>query len=243
AGLWLIDTGSSLTIVESGVAGRLSLDTSKVSGEVRGIGGMQSVQWVKGAKLDVGDVRLPVERLGKMNFYAINRAVNTPMSGIVGFDALRTSPFTLDPRGAGGELVLHPGSGFEADSGMRSVEMATWSGVSVVRGEFGNGAAGPLVVDTGQDRELTLPASWAVRWPRMFASPQTGPGRSVGVGGAVRGREGWVKSLRALGWEWRDVPVKIEPGAVRGRIGMKLLRQMVLSFDPVAGKLWAKPAG
>jgi hypothetical protein len=242
AGLWLIDTGSSITIVESGVAGRLSLDTAAGTGRVRGIGGTQAVRWVQGATLGVANVRLPVNRLGQMNLYTLNRAVSTPMSGILGFDALRPTPFTLDPRGRGTTLVLHPQSGFEAEAGMRSVPLRTWGGVAVVEGDFGGGAKGPLVVDTGQDRELTLPESWAVRWPGMFASPQTGPGRSVGIGGPARGREGWVKSLRALGWAWRDVPVKIEPGGRRGRIGMKLLGEMVLSFDAAAGKLWAKPA-
>mgnify|MGYP006267531431 CR=1 FL=1 len=242
AGLWLIDTGSSITIVESGVAGRLSLEASSERGRVRGIGGMQWVRWVESVALGIAGVRLPVDRVGQMNLYAINRTVDMPLSGIVGFDALRGTPFTLDPRGKRAKLVLHPQQGFTAESGMRSVGLRTRGGVAEVEADFAGGGVGPLVVDTGQDRALTLPAAWAVRWPGMFASPQTGPGRSVGVGGTARGREGWVKSLEALGWVWRDVPVKIEPGAKRGRIGMKLLQQLVLSFDAAGGKLWSKPA-
>lgn len=254
AGTWLVDTGSSVTLVEQGVANRLGLEPM-AEGRVRGIAGTQPIAWLEPTVVTLGPVAAPIERLGRMNLYRLNKAVRFPLSGIVGFDALADGPVTLDlgdAPGDGGEaraasgreasMVFHARSTFSPEaSGMRSARMRRGGRLPMITADFGGGRATPLVIDTGQDRELTLPAKLASRWPGIFATDVTGGGMSHGIGGVMAGRETWVSAMSALGASWRDVPVKLEPGGRWGRVGMRLLRRLVLSFDAPRGGVWARP--
>ena len=242
AGQWLLDTGSSATIVELGVARRLGLEPV-AEGRVRGIGGTQTIGWLGPHTVAIGDAAVRVQRLGRLNLYALNRVVPYPLSGIVGFDVLATGPVTLHPVATPigpPRLVFHRRGDFDPPL-MKAVALQRQGALPAVDAELAGGGRTRLVLDTGQDIELTLPRSIARRYPGIFAASASGPTGSVGVGGSASGSRAWVAELTAMGHRFRDVPVKIEDRGEFGRLGMGLLRTLVLAFDAPAGRLWTRP--
>ncbi len=240
AGLFLIDTGATIAVVERGLASRMELPTLG-SGTTLGIGGTERFAWVGVESLSFTDVvELPARRAASLSLHRTTEGMGVPVNGIVGYPSFGSVPFTLDLSRP--VLILHRRDAFAQLDKPRPIRLVTFRGLPVVEATLGD-AEDPLVVwliiDTGAHAALTLPRELRTRWPQVLAVPEHGMGRTRGVGGTVASTSTWVKQLNVLGVSLKDVPTNFEappaelgatPAPV-GRIGHGLLRQFQLTFD------------
>ncbi len=245
AGLWLLDTGSNANVIDTGVATRLGLPITG-SGEATGIAGTQGFTRYRAESIAVqgdtgGGVDVRGLDLAGLSMRELHRRPGGPLGGLLGFHALADVPFRIDQ--ASGTLTL----GAPAPMDRPAFELAFHHGLPMVHAQVADGRWMWLMLDTGADNHLTLPAFVAEAWPDALAAPHTGPSLSRGVGGLNAGRAGWLKRLTLFGVALRDVPVVFqdEPrstfrGEPTGRVGNALLRQFDLTFDARQARLWAR---
>ncbi len=243
AGVWLLDTGSNITLADSGVAGRLGL-TSQGSARTTGIAGTAAIDEFGAHTLEMGNARVPINRLNGMSMGPLMRNLGGGIGGLLGFTAFTDSPFTIDQ--PNGQLILHL-NGYTPREGDRPIPMRSLHGLPMIEARLANNRRLFLVMDTGADNELTLPTSVLRDWPETLASGHTGPSQSRGVGGINRGRQGWMERVEVLGVTLRDVPVVfqdepigLDTGVPVGRIGNGLLRRFILTFETDRRRLWAE---
>ena len=223
AGWFLLDTGSQLDVISTGVAGRLELPRQG-SGQARGIAGVRRFDYRLTRSFSFSAWPVPNTLLAALDLDEQHRGIGTLASGILGYTSLRTEPFTIDyPRGRlliGVDPLTH-GERLVGDGGLPMVR-ALVSGVPVV-----------LMIDSGQDRALTLPQSLLMQHPDMLAVPHIGRSQAAGVGGRIGVTQSWVRSVEVLGTTLLDVEVSFEDGALGsfGRIGHGLLKDFVITFD------------
>jgi len=247
AGLFLIDTGATLAVVERGLANRFDLPTLG-SGTTLGIGGTQRFAWVGVESLSFTDVvELPARRAASLSLHRTTRGMGVPVHGVVGYPSFGSTPFTLDlSRPA---LVLHRRDAFETLDKPDPIPLVRFRGLPVVEATLGDPEDQLvvwLILDSGAHNELTLPLELRRRWPQILAVPQHGSGRTRGVGGSVASTATWVRRLNVLGVSLRDVPTNFETPPAEmgrtpvpvGRIGHGLLRRFQLTFDRPNGVVY-----
>lgn len=274
AGLFMVDTGSSLTVVESGLVARLGLK-SVGGGTTVGIGGREaftlrriedlavaarSPTSVRSGEIDDASsgmvlLRLPADPVAELSLLRVFHGLGGGVNGLIGFPAFASMPFTLDL--ARDRMVLHDAAAFDGsalrrggEGGARAFPLRRVRGLpaaeAVVVDVMGRETPVLLVIDSGADNALTLPVA-LLRADPTLAGPSSGAGRSRGVGGDVSGTLGFLPRLRVLGRDLEGVEVSFEPspeGFDRhikpvGRIGVKLIERMQLTFDARRGVLWA----
>lgn len=244
AGLFMVDTGASITVIEPGTANRLGLPTVG-RGSALGVGGSQRFDWRGVDSLVLGGaIDLEPKRAAALSLHKITDGLGVSVRGIVGYRSFGGLPFTLDY--AAQTLTLHRPDAYTPTPGSTPVRLVPHRGLPMVRaavGPPGREHAVWLLIDTGAHNQLTLPTECLELWPEILAAPQQGHGRTSGVGGPVASRQTWVNQLRVMGVTLQDVPTNFEPSTAQmqrapvpvGRIGNKLLRHFRLSFDPRTG--------
>lgn len=241
-GLFLLDTGSELNVIEQGLAARLRLE-SVGRGTALGIGGPEPFVYRGVERVVIGDLRLNETRLAALSLNRFRKPIGPSMTGVLGFSALRSVPFTIDaPKGI--LTVYRPGT-FDPPADGRGEPLYLSGGLPVVVAEV---ARHPvlLLLDTGAENELTLSQSVLARWPDIVSVPLASYGRSVGVGGTVAGIRTWVSSLRLFGVDLKQVPVSFDPSPIAsgqlamGRVGIRLLQYFRLTFNVPQRRVWAE---
>ncbi len=254
AGMFMLDTGASITVVESGVAGRLGLPVVG-KGQALGVGGFEAFDWRGVEGVSFGDLlMLSGDRVAALSLHDITRGLGVPVGGIVGHRSFGSVPYTIDYPAR--QLTLHRPDKFVPPPGAVAWPLVRGEPLPVIEATVGDPAAGRkvrLLLDTGAHHELTLPDTLQTQWRDILAVQDHGPISTRGVGGTVRGAGTWVNRLDMLGVTLRDVPTHFEPamqgpragtgggqGAVpMGRIGNPLLRYFVLTFDPRTSRVYA----
>ncbi len=245
AGRFLLDTGSAYNVVTPLVADQRRLPRGR-RGAATGIAGVEAFTFRRAASLSIRDLSLDALDLAELDLYRFTAPLGRPMSGILGFCAFGSVPFTLDYAGPG--LTLHRPASFEPRDGDQPHRYELRRGVPVVEATVGAGHTVWLIVDTGADVEITLPRACAENWPDIVAVPLTGRGRSRGIGGTVASSHTWLTTLRLFATDLKHVPVSFEQpleptrgGALPlGRVGGKLLQHFQLTFEPARKTLWTR---
>ena len=246
AGLFLLDTGSTLNIIGQGVAARLHLPSSG-RGTVIGIGGEERFTYRRIQSLSVAGLDLEHRVLASLNLHRFTRPLGVPVNGVLGCRAFQSLPITIDYESA--TLTIHRPGSFRGPVDVPAVPLVSYAGLPSVEAEVGKAHRVWLVLDTGAHVHVTLPLSCARKWPDIVAVAATGPRRSIGVGGRVGGMHAWLSSLRIFGCDLSGVPVTFdasgpeEGGAepVIGRVGNGLLKSFILTLAPQEGLVWAQP--
>lgn len=242
-GPMLLDTGSTLNIIDKGVVARLGLKQVG-KGRTIGIAGPQSITQHAVGSLVVGGLDLGVDRAASLSMYRMTRGLSVSPAGIVGSVSLLPHPFTID---YGQEhLTIHQRKTFVPPKDAEQVRLAFYGRLPAVRATLGNGKEVLLIIDTGMDSAVALPMEVS-RWPGVLATGASGAGASAGVGGRVQTTQGWLKELNVFGYRLSGVPVTFEPRVEElsradvpvGRIGGQLLRGFVLTFEGNTRRLWA----
>ncbi len=246
AGLFMFDTGSSLNVVSTGVAGRLSLPTGGGS-TATGVGGKQAFDFRPIRSLEFGGLDVAGDKLAAISLHTMSAALGTSVSGLVGINALGGLPFALDYRDS--TLTVYRRDTFEGPEGVPAFPARfDLVGLPVIEAEVGNGHKVWLILDSGADNELTLPRRCLEDWPQIVAVPGSGAGASSGIGGSVASTRTWLGSIKLFGLDLKNTPVVFEKstGALAnqskpiGRIGGAMLKNFKLTIDPRGRRIWAQ---
>ena len=245
AGWFLFDLGSSVTGIESGLGKRLKLPTTG-KGTIVGIGGPEEVAIRRVEHLAIGGLEVARGEVMAPKFVRMNRSLGTPLSGVVGFPAIASLPFSIDYRTL--TLTIYRPDQFKAPLGVPRQRLRVYWRLPMVSALIGPDRLVWLILDTGADNEITLPLSVLHRWPNAVAAPLSGTGYSLGVGGSVQSVENWLKTVKLFELDLRQMPVTFEPPPpsldhpwmIIGRVGNKLLQNFRVTIDAREGWVWAE---
>ena len=273
-GLMMIDTGASLAVLARGVAGRLAL-TSTTTGRTVGVGGFETFPYHDIHTLSIGSpaftsptpqtpapgtppltptltptLTLPATRVAALELRPFGRALGVSLGGIVAYPDLAAVPFTLDPAAA--RLTVHRPNTFRPPAGATRHRLDHHRRLPIITATLTldrQRIPVDLLIDTGADNALTLPASLLSSYPRLASVPAAGAGRTRGVGGHVDSTHTWLRRVDLLGLTLHDLPVAFEvppPGLASarlgrplGRVGNALLQHFQLTFHPSHSYLYA----
>ena len=245
AGMFMFDTGSSLNVISTGVAGRLRLPTAG-SSVATGVGGTQAFDFRPIKSLEFGGVDVAGGQMAAISMHGMSNALGTSVSGLIGIRALGGLPFTLDYRDP--SLTIYRRDAFEPPTGVPAFPARfDLVGLPVINAEVGNGHQVWLILDSGADNALTLPRRCLNEWPEIVAVSSSGSGASSGVGGTVASTRTWLGRLKIFGLDLKNTPVTFEQatGALArqskpiGRIGGEMLKNFRLTIDPKGRRIWA----
>ncbi|MEQ9455156.1 MAG: aspartyl protease family protein [Phycisphaeraceae bacterium] len=245
AGTFLLDTGAALIAADLGVVRRLELPR-RGGGTAIGIAGREPFSYHDVDSLAVGPLLLNQERVAGLNMLKLHRRRRSRLDGLVGFPALAEVPFALD--GPARELTFYDPDHFNAPDSVGSFRLIRFRNLPTVEATIGEGRRIWLVLDTGADEMLSLPADVPSFWPEVLATEIHGRSMNRGVGGVIAGRKGWVSRLEVFGYHFNDVQANFAPPPDSfkqapvpvGRIGNAFLKRFRLTFDQRSGRMWAE---
>lgn len=243
-GWYLFDTGSNLTLIDQGIANRLQLPVLAERSTL-GIAGRAGYTIRPIDRLSIGGLQLDMDRAGALSMHPLTDGLGLPTSGLIGFNAIANHPFTLDYQDP--SITIYHRDRFTPPPDATAERLVLFRGLPAVIATLGGGQEVLLILDSGADNAVSLPATCAL-WPGILAVGQTSRGVSRGVGGQIHTRQGWLKSLELFNLDLRDVPVTFEPTPpglsnpryAVGRIGGDVLSSFRLTFDARGRTLYAE---
>lgn len=247
AGPMLLDTGSTLNIIDRGVVARLRLPQNG-QGRTVGIAGTETFTFHAVDSLAIEKLDLGVQRAGSLSMRRLMRGIQRNPAGLIGSVSLLPHPFTIDYRNQ--ELVVYNRSTFVPPKGSEKVALTFYGRLPAVKATLANGQDVVLILDTGADNTVSLPMSLSAL-PGVLAAGASGAGIARGVGGDIQTLQGWLKTLEVFGFRLAGVPVTFEPKTREprrtdlpvGRIGGQLLKDFRLTFDARYGALYVEFTG
>lgn len=247
AGTMLLDTGSTLNIIDRGVVARLGL---KQTGQGRTVGIAGAATFTQHAveSLAIGELDLGVDRAGALSMQKLMRGIQRSPAGLIGSISLLPHPFTIDY--ANSELVVYNRSTFVPPKDAEKVRLTFYGRLPAVIATLANGQDVVLILDTGADNTISLPASISTM-PGILATGSTGSGSARGVGGDIQTIQGWLKEIEVFGYRLGGVPATFEPKTREprrtdlpvGRIGSQLLKDFRMTFDARHNAMWVEFTG
>lgn len=245
----LLDMGSALTGIETGLANRLKLEPAGF-GMATGIGGAQRFTWYSVESLALGrlgQIRLDERRVAGLRLPSFRKTLDVACNGLIGFNSLRHVPFTIDQHVD--LLTMYP-TGYKPKHAIAADrhKLFVWRNLPMVEATLPGGGKIMLILDTGADNTLTLPKSLLEQMPEITAVDQTGPSASEGIGGTVTTTRTWLQWIDILGVRLKHIDTTFEPDLESmsrhtmpiGRIGNKLLAQWRLTFDAPSNAIYAQ---
>ncbi|MFK7790134.1 MAG: aspartyl protease family protein [Phycisphaeraceae bacterium] len=247
AGAMLLDTGSTLNIIDRGLVARLRL-TQTGQGRTVGIAGTQTFTQHSVESLAIGDLDLGVDNAGSLSMQKLMRGAKRSPAGLIGSVSLLPHPFTIDYQSS--ELIIYNRKTFTPPKNAERVMLTFYGRLPAVKASLANGQDIILIIDTGADNTASLPVSLSTM-PGVLATGSTGAGSARGVGGDIQTVQGWLKELNVFGYRLAGVPVTFEPKTREprrkdlpvGRIGGQLLKDFRLTFDARYGVVWVEFIG
>lgn len=236
---FLIDTGSSVTLVSDRIAEGLP--------DFRAAGGLASVQVVSaaGGSTLLGSTTVPSLELGTASFANLRAAVydfadfsnhlGLTVDGILGFPIFRELLLTLDyPRN---RVVLSPRFPARTVPG-NAIPFALEDGTRPIVNVDLGGATFMALIDSGSDLPFTLNPTGLN--PPFKSGPRNGPVVST-LSGNTPGQIGRLADNLALGTcEIREPRVMLTDQL--STIGAEILRHYTLTFDQHRGIVIVEPA-
>lgn len=244
AGAMLLDTGSSLNIIDRGVVARMNLPQTG-EGRTVGIAGSEAFSFHAVDSLAIDELDLGVQRAGSMSMHKLMRGLQRSPAGLIGSVSLLPHPFTIDYREQ--ELIVYNRDTFVPPTDSEKVKLTFYGRLPAVHATLANGQEILLILDTGADNVISLPIALS-KMPGVLATGATGAGSSRGVGGDIQTMQGWLQTLEVFGFKLAGVPVTFEPKTREprrddfpvGRVGGQLLKDFRLTFDARYGSLYVE---
>lgn len=262
AGLMMIDTGASISVVAQGVAGSLNLPFDG-TGRTVGVGGFEDFDYHRAEHFSIGQLTSPLDgqrdaqrgvlqlerqRLAGLRLLRFGESLGVGLAGIVGFTDFGDVPFALDAPQR--QLTLYRPRAFRPPADATRHRLHNFRKLPMVRAQLDDGNQRVevwLIIDYGADNALTLPRAVLDRYPGVASVNASGSGRTRGVGGTVTSTQTWVNNFRVFGLDLQHIPVNFEtpPPTMRGekligRIGNTLLQHFRLTFHPAHGWVYAQ---
>ncbi|MEM9417456.1 MAG: aspartyl protease family protein [Planctomycetota bacterium] len=267
AGLMMIDTGASLSVVAQGVAGSLNMPTAG-KGRTLGVGGFEDFDYRRAEHFSIGQpasaikgkhgtsrgvLQLEREKMASLRMLGFGESLGVSLGGIVAFTDFGDVPFALDASNQ--QLTVYEPRAFRPPADATRHRLHSFRRLPMVRAELNDGNQRVevwLIIDFGADNALTLPRAVLDRYPGVVSVNASGSGTTRGVGGTVSSTQTWVENFRVFGLNLQHIPVNFEtpPPTMRGekligRIGNSLLQHFRLTFHPSHGWVYSEwnPSG
>lgn len=226
AGMWLIDTGATTSVVGASSPAAARIATLPMQANATAPSGVAKVRM--GVASDVRFLNRVVEELAviELDLRPAAAMMRRAFDGVLGVNALG-SVYRLDfPNGR-----FLPGPFAEGTEGVLSFDWAGGAERPTVLGRI-NGKEARLTVDSGKNRVLNVNRAWLEENNIAFEESKAGLGLdAAGVGRQSRTK---VASLEALGRTRAEVVAILgerPSGGSDGLIGVGLLRDAVIEIN------------
>ena len=243
--LFLLDTGSSVTVIDDETAEQIGLERiGEVDAKAYGGGAQVVVSPVD--RLDVGGASFLSSFVGRADLGGSRIAEDQPKRyvGLLGMDFLGRVPFTIDFLRA--KLVLHHPARGPAGAKAAALTLDVVSSLPRVELQIGrDGVAGSFVIDTGSNHAMQFSGHFAslhYEWIKQLAWTKS---IAYGLGGVFESREIVMPRVQGLDHAWEDVPVSYQRGVIdepsgtaAGHIGVTFLRARVMTVDIARREIW-----
>ncbi len=244
AGFFLLDTGSSVTVIHEEIAKRHALPYVG-RGRIVGIGGSKMVGYVKLETLTADQHRFGQHAAAAMDLSQVRKSIGWPISGIIGINALKHEAFLVDYSKR--TIQFLPDDYDPPDH--PSTRLLTVSRLPALEAKVGSGADAVTVllqVDTGSNASLSLPVELVQDHPQHFRKTGNFESSSIGVGGEARTIRAQVNLLQIGDAHFSQQDASIEyvsptlpfRGIPVGRIGNPLLMEGKILLDFPNHRAW-----
>ncbi len=234
-GLLLLDTATTLSMLDRGVVERLGLEPV---GDLSGlaVGGTMKIELTRLPFLQVGGVLIEEQLVGVADLSeGIREQLGVEVLGLLGYDFFSRMVVTLDYQGICG---LHHGNTWRVPDGGVTLPLRFVDQQPVVNGTLDGIHAGDWRLDTGADA-LTVHGPAAAAWDLRGAHGDGRPVSAAGMGGETAAR--WLDADRfQLGPYAIDGPPIMVPddpaGVLRaegtvGNLGNAILERFTVTVD------------
>jgi hypothetical protein len=245
-GFFLIDTGSSISVVDQRAADKLNLSSTETM-TVTGIGGTVRVPRCRLDDLTVDRRSFGARPAAIIDMSKFNQIVGWPVAGILGFDCLADGMFTIDYRA--GELRLEDRATFRPPNGASMHRLDLIANLPAVQGRLDAKHDAWLQIDTGSNGSLAIALGSVQQRLELLAGKVNTQSDAAGVGGLAGQVNSKLDRLAVFGQELRDVPFQVElagPQPVTGsdaplvgRMGNQVHKRFSLTLDLPNHRLWA----
>jgi hypothetical protein len=237
--LAVLDTGSSTSLIDLGLAKELGLPLTPDPTPVSAAGGNLTVWLAQGAEIAVpGQFKLKASQFRVADLSRISAPPGRNVQFVFGQDFLRSMVLMVRPQQH--TFQLAPTGAFKPAPDDDEIAL---SGSPPTTSVSVGDTALSVTVDTGQGPDLCLtPTKWAKLAPQISS---IAPVLSSDITGAVRAeRAGTLKELKIGTSTVKNVEVceRDLPGHRNdGLVGYGLLSRFDFAMDHAAGKLWLTP--
>jgi hypothetical protein len=218
---FVLDTGTSPSIINIGVARRLGLPLSRA--RISAIGGLSETFAATVPEIRLGPLQAISVPVLVSDLSRLERDLKLPIAGILGFDILGKSSFRLD---YGRQLIEF---GEVAPQGI-PIELSTRAGLPIAEIKAG-GKFLRLLVDTGTNRMVIFGARPAAE---SSPNPANTLAQDTGVANLVRARAISSLEFELSGVRFRQNAYIVSNGEeprFDGLLGVRSLGVRVLSLD------------
>jgi ankyrin repeat protein len=259
AGLFAVDTGAQVTVIDSSLARRFALP--RLGGmQFKGIAGYGKANLRLLPLLEVGPIKQRSTAVAEIDLSKLDeKLLGKKITGILGGGLLRHRPFTVDY--AKPSITFHDPRTFQQPAPNFEVPMRVETNLPYVRAEAEGmksewtvvhttgSLASPndqwFLIDTGASLGGLKDVSFFFR-PREEGRPIITL-RGLGGSGHIEASVVHVPSFRTLNREFKDkllteTKVSLFLFADEGLIGSTTLENFRLTFDYANARLWAEPA-
>lgn len=248
-GWWMIDTGSTINLVDDDLAEQLDL-TAVGEREYLGLAGRQQLRIRRVESLRLGPAEVAGHQVGECDLQPFSEALGVPIGGLLSCQALSAMPVTLDY--ANRLMVLHQPGRFVPPAEAVAVELALAETTPHVTGGLLDDRPGLFLLDTGNTTAVDLNYHfYRDQTERLLGrNPGARPMRRfIGFGGEGYSVQTLPVALELFGQEIRGVTVEVNMPAPQapatgraGIVGGALLSRYRVTFDLQARRVYLEPA-
>lgn len=238
-GLFLIDTGAPVTVLDLAFAHRIGAPAQE-SQLLRGAGGVRA-GW-KAPAMTVTPAGGPSVRLtpSMTDLSRVAQGMGAPLAGVIGCDLLSGFVVTFDYRDGG--VILAPPS--PPPPGASRMRFGQTPYVACLATAGGRSVAAEFQIDTGSNTAVEF---WRPFAEKAFPDVEAQPGGVLGVAGAERSRRGRVERLVLDGLTITDLEANFanetrpdDAGPAHGGIlGGPAWRGLSVTLDFADRRFWA----
>ncbi len=252
--VWIVvDTGASSSVLDQGLATKLSLRAASGEAKAMGAGGPQSSTPYHDVTIHLASLSVHRRTMPAIDLAGVTQQGGRPMQAVLGYDLFQSCVVRFD-YGAGWMDVWESGRA-PRDLPGEAVPMTLENNHPYVEGTLSLPGREPLrgrfVIDTGSSMALLIAPEIAERESLASAFPRTIVQIGRGVGGELRSSVGRAESF-AIGDLNFSQPTVVMPNPDAGRIsaigsigniGGQILNRCRVTFDYARKQVHFEPAG
>ena len=252
AGVFLLDTGGAISVIDAPVAERLHLPVVGQAA-IRGAGGSQMTKVVELSDMRLGpadhQVRMKLHTVYATDLAGLRAGFGERFAGILGTTLFRELPFAIDYRAR--QLTFYERESFQPPSDAHVDELRVVGNRPTVTATINQTVSGQLMLDTGHESGLDVAPTLSAQHPELFAGPSGLGSVTSGIGGTATTRTIRFAELKVFGESLKNIATAYTPNPPKdadagksniklGLLGARELRNFLLTFDYSAERMWSR---